>query len=97
MKSFIPPVANAVPHLVIRYDQTRVKKTPLEVAQILRDGTPSIELNPSTGRKPARGASGRRRHHPCGGVDAAAGRRFDCGAPPAGSAAESGCLTVQVQ
>jgi L-seryl-tRNA(Ser) seleniumtransferase len=50
---FVPAVANAVPHLVIRYDQTRVKKSPLEVAQILRDGTPSIELNPSTGRKPA--------------------------------------------
>jgi L-seryl-tRNA(Ser) seleniumtransferase len=49
---FVPAVANAVPHLVIRYDQTRVKKAPLEVAQVLRDGTPSIELNPSTGRKP---------------------------------------------
>ncbi len=49
----VPTVANAVPHLVIRYDQTRVKKAPLEVAQILREGTPSIELNPSTGRKPA--------------------------------------------
>jgi L-seryl-tRNA(Ser) seleniumtransferase len=49
---FTPAVANAVPHLVIRYDQTRVKVKPLDVAQILRDGTPSIELNPSTGRKP---------------------------------------------
>src|SRR5581483_6428195 len=45
----VPPLANAVPHLVIRYDQTRVRKTPLEVAQALREGTPSIELNPSTG------------------------------------------------
>jgi L-seryl-tRNA(Ser) seleniumtransferase len=50
---FVPPLANAVPHLVIRYDQTRVKKTPLEVSEILRAGTPSIELNPSTGHKPA--------------------------------------------
>jgi len=49
---FIPAAANAVPHLVIRYDQTRVKVKPLDVAQILRDGSPSIELNPSTGRKP---------------------------------------------
>ena len=48
---FMPPLANAVPHLVIRYDQTRVKEKPLEVAQILREGTPSIELNPSTGRR----------------------------------------------
>jgi len=47
----VPPLANAVPHLVIRYDQTRVRKTPLEVAQALREGTPAIELNPSTGRR----------------------------------------------
>ena len=50
---FVPPVANAVPHLVMRYDTNRVRKTPLEVAQILREGSPSIELNPSTGHKPA--------------------------------------------
>ncbi|HVW73013.1 MAG TPA: aminotransferase class V-fold PLP-dependent enzyme [Rhizomicrobium sp.] len=49
---FVPAVANAVPHLVIRYDQSRVKIKPLDVAQSLRDGSPSIELNPSTGRKP---------------------------------------------
>jgi L-seryl-tRNA(Ser) seleniumtransferase len=47
----VPPVANNVPHLVIRYDQSRVKKSPLEVAEILRTGSPAIELNPSTGRK----------------------------------------------
>jgi L-seryl-tRNA(Ser) seleniumtransferase len=50
---FVPPVANAVPHLVIRYDTSRVRKTPLEVSQMLREGSPSIELNPSTGHKPA--------------------------------------------
>jgi L-seryl-tRNA(Ser) seleniumtransferase len=49
----VPSVANAVPHLVVRYDSSRVHKTPLEVAQILREGSPAIELNPSTGRKPA--------------------------------------------
>jgi L-seryl-tRNA(Ser) seleniumtransferase len=48
---FVPPVANVVPHLVIRYDSNRVRKAPLEVLQALRDGTPSIELNPATGRK----------------------------------------------
>ncbi|HEX4809838.1 MAG TPA: aminotransferase class V-fold PLP-dependent enzyme [Bryobacteraceae bacterium] len=47
----VPPVANQVPHLLIRYDQAKVRKSPLEVAEILRAGTPSIELNPSTGRK----------------------------------------------
>jgi len=50
---FVPPVANQVPHLVMRYDTNRVRKTPLEVARILREGSPSIELNPSTGHKPA--------------------------------------------
>jgi L-seryl-tRNA(Ser) seleniumtransferase len=49
----VPPVANAVPHLVIHYDQGRIHKSPLEVSQALRAGSPAIELNPSTGRKPA--------------------------------------------
>ncbi|MGI9073068.1 MAG: aminotransferase class V-fold PLP-dependent enzyme [Bryobacteraceae bacterium] len=47
----IPEVANHVPHLLIRYDQQRVKITPLDVADKLRKGSPSIELNPSTGTK----------------------------------------------
>lgn len=46
---FIPPIANHVPHLLIRYDQERVKISPREVAKQLRWGTPSIELNPATG------------------------------------------------
>ncbi len=45
----VPPVANHVPHLVLRYEQQRVKIAPREVAQQLRKGTPSIELNPATG------------------------------------------------
>jgi L-seryl-tRNA(Ser) seleniumtransferase len=49
----VPSVANAVPHLVIRYDQGRIRTSPLEVSESLRAGSPSIELNPSTGRKPA--------------------------------------------
>jgi L-seryl-tRNA(Ser) seleniumtransferase len=46
---FVPPIANHVPHLLIRYDQQRVKISPREVAKELRHGTPSIELNPATG------------------------------------------------
>jgi L-seryl-tRNA(Ser) seleniumtransferase len=49
-KTFVPPVANQVPHLLIRYDQQRIKIAPLEVAEQLRQGAPSIELNPATGR-----------------------------------------------
>ncbi len=50
----IPPVANRVPHLLIRCDPDKIKISALEVANQLRRGTPSIELNPSTGR-PASG------------------------------------------
>src|SRR5579863_3426615 len=46
---FIPPVANHVPHLLITYDQDRVKITGAEVMQKMRQGTPRIELNPATG------------------------------------------------
>jgi selenocysteine lyase/cysteine desulfurase len=48
---FVPPLANAIPHLLIRYDQARLRKSPLEIADILRWGTPAIELNPATGHK----------------------------------------------
>ena len=52
----LPDVAaNVVPHLLVRYDQQRVKIAPLAVAAELRQGTPSIELNPTTGRKNAGG------------------------------------------
>lgn len=51
----VPEIANHVPHLLIRYDQAKVKMSPRDVAKELRKGTPSIELNPSTGH--AHGAS----------------------------------------
>ena len=51
---FIPSVAaNHVPHLLITYDQSRVKITGAEVMQKMRSGKPRIELNPSTGGAPA--------------------------------------------
>src|SRR5580698_10293516 len=50
---FIPPVANNVPHLLIRYDVARVKIAPKDVSRALRHGTPSIELNPATGSSQA--------------------------------------------
>jgi L-seryl-tRNA(Ser) seleniumtransferase len=51
----VPPVANHVPHLSIRYDQAQLKISPRDVMAELRAGKPAIELNPSTGR--ATGAS----------------------------------------
>ncbi len=50
---FIPEVANHVPHLLIAYDQNRVKITGAAVMQKMREGKPRIELNPSTGGAPA--------------------------------------------
>src|SRR5438105_3571694 len=51
---FIPAVAaNHVPHLLITYDQNRVKITGAEVMKKMREGKPRIELNPSTGGAPA--------------------------------------------
>ena len=47
--------ANRVPHLLIRYDRTRIKASPLDVAAELRRGAPPIELNPQTGQKPGAG------------------------------------------
>src|SRR5229473_2236976 len=50
---FIPPVANHVPHLLVTYDQSRVKITGVKVMEKMRQGTPRIELNPGTGGPPA--------------------------------------------
>jgi len=50
---FVPEVANHVPHLLITYDQNRVKIIGAEVMQKMRQGNPRIELNPSTGGAPA--------------------------------------------
>jgi hypothetical protein len=50
---FVPPVANHIPHLLITYDQSRIRITGAEVMQKLRQGTPRIELNPGTGGPPA--------------------------------------------
>jgi uncharacterized pyridoxal phosphate-dependent enzyme len=52
-QAFVPDVANHVPHLLITYDQNRVKITGAEVMQKMRAGKPRIELNPSTGGAPA--------------------------------------------
>jgi L-seryl-tRNA(Ser) seleniumtransferase len=51
---FIPAVAaNHVPHLLVTYDQSRLKITAAEVMEKMRKGTPRIELNPGTGGPPA--------------------------------------------
>ena len=44
----VPPIANHVPHLVLRWDAASVKLTPAEAMQRLADGEPSIEACPLT-------------------------------------------------
>jgi L-seryl-tRNA(Ser) seleniumtransferase len=53
---FVPPIANHVPHLMIRYDQTRIAIKPIDVAEAMRKGKPCIELCPATGH--SRGGAG---------------------------------------
>jgi L-seryl-tRNA(Ser) seleniumtransferase len=53
-KIFTPEVANHVPHLLITYDESRIKIKGTAVMQKMREGKPRIELNPSTGGAPAR-------------------------------------------
>jgi L-seryl-tRNA(Ser) seleniumtransferase len=52
-QTFIPEVANHVPHLLITYDQNRIKISAADVMQKMRSGKPRIELNPGTGGAPA--------------------------------------------
>lgn len=47
----VPAIANAVPHLHIDWDQDARGITPRQLAEKLREGEPSIEVNPGTGRK----------------------------------------------
>jgi L-seryl-tRNA(Ser) seleniumtransferase len=52
-QTFIPEVANHVPHLLITYDRNRIRISAADVMEKLRTGTPRIELNPGTGGAPA--------------------------------------------
>jgi L-seryl-tRNA(Ser) seleniumtransferase len=50
-ETYVPQIANQVPHLRIRWDTSQVKVTPPEVMKLLREGKPSIEVNPGTNRQ----------------------------------------------
>lgn len=45
----VPAIANHVPHLVLTYDPEVVGISPGKIQELLRKGTPPIELNPATG------------------------------------------------
>lgn len=44
----VPPVANHVPHLHLRWDYAATGVSPRDAGASLREGSPSIEVNPST-------------------------------------------------
>jgi uncharacterized pyridoxal phosphate-dependent enzyme len=48
---FVPPIANAVPHLRVRWDSKKRGLTPTEMVKKLRDGKPSIEVTPGSNRQ----------------------------------------------
>ncbi len=50
-----PKIANHVPHLLIRFNPSVTGLTTPEIVTALRNGTPSIELNPNTGHGPNQG------------------------------------------
>src|SRR5262249_9747423 len=45
---FVPQVANAVPHLRVRWDARGRNLSPSEMLKQLREGTPSIEVGPNS-------------------------------------------------
>ncbi|MDZ7639538.1 MAG: hypothetical protein U5J83_14985 [Bryobacterales bacterium] len=44
----VPPIANHVPHLVLRWDASAVRLTPPEAMKLLAEGEPAIEACPLT-------------------------------------------------
>jgi L-seryl-tRNA(Ser) seleniumtransferase len=52
-QTFVPEVANHVPHLLVSYDPSRIQISAKDVMEKLRTGNPRIELNPGTGGAPA--------------------------------------------
>lgn len=51
----IPKIANHVPHLLIRFDPSVTGIGTQQIVKALREGQPSIELNPNTGGPPNQG------------------------------------------
>ncbi|HEY3740768.1 MAG TPA: selenocysteine synthase [Bryobacteraceae bacterium] len=47
-ETFVPPIANHVPHLRLTWDFQKSGVTPVQILKRLRAGDPSIELNPDT-------------------------------------------------
>ena len=47
-ETYVPEIANHVPHMKLTWDQSSLKITPLDVMKKMREGDPVIEANPAT-------------------------------------------------
>jgi L-seryl-tRNA(Ser) seleniumtransferase len=54
-ETVVPRIANHVPHLLIRFDPAVTGVATTQIVTRLREGAPSIELNPNTGQPPNQG------------------------------------------
>jgi L-seryl-tRNA(Ser) seleniumtransferase len=54
-QTVVPHIANHVPHLLIRFDPSVRGITTEQILTMLREGKPSIELNPNSGQPPNQG------------------------------------------
>jgi len=52
----VPAVANTVPHLHVSWDYEKRKLSPAQMMDKLRDGEPSIEVNPDSRRELSSGS-----------------------------------------
>ena len=50
-ETWVPDIANHVPHLKIRWDEAKIKVSPPDVMKRLREGKPSVEACPATNEK----------------------------------------------
>jgi L-seryl-tRNA(Ser) seleniumtransferase len=46
VERFVPRIANAIPHLRIRWDERIISISPSDVVEQLREGDPSVEVVP---------------------------------------------------
>ena len=49
-ETYVPPIANHVPHLRVKWDPSKVSISPIDVKKRLQEGEPSIEVNPGTNK-----------------------------------------------
>lgn len=49
-ETYVPPIANHVPHLRVKWDPSKISVSPVDIKKKLQEGEPSIEVNPGTNK-----------------------------------------------